>query len=144
VLLAAACTAAQPASAPPDQKEIRDYRLNMDVIDRSVRAFRAITGDPAAKKCGSSNGPGAATLDESEKRLNACPAALVHLKEAGVKPREFMIVTIALISDVTAVGMKKDGTLKRYPESLSPENAMFIGQNFEQVQAKMNAMASAK
>lgn len=139
VLIGAACAAAQSRSAPPDQKEIRDYRLNMDVIDRCVQAFKAISTDPAARKCGT-NGAGAATLDESEKRLNACPAAMAHLKDAGIKPREFMIVTVALISDVTAVGMKRSGTIKKYPDSLSPENAAFVEQNFSQVQAKMNAM----
>src|SRR5579862_637131 len=53
----------------PDTKEIRDYRLNMDVVQKYIRAFNIATGDAAAKKCFDNNPPGnAPTLDAGEKR----------------------------------------------------------------------------
>lgn len=122
----------------PDVKEIRDYRLNMDVIQRYIRAFKIVGADEAAKKCLDHNPPGdAPTLDAGEKLLNACPAAVGDLKTAAVKPREFLIVTAALIGDFMAVGMKKAGTIKEYPDSISPENAAFIEQNYDKLQTML-------
>lgn len=113
----------------PDLKEIRNYRLSMDVIQRYIRAFRIASTDAASKKCLDDNPPGnAPTLNAGEKQLNACPAVIGDLKTAAIKPREFLIVTGALIGDVMAVGMKKAGTIKEYPDFISPENAAFIEQ----------------
>jgi hypothetical protein len=122
----------------PDLKEIRDYRLNMDVIQRYLAAFKAINNDAAAKKCFDNNSSAdAQTLDDSEKRLNACPPAVADLKAAGLKPREFLIVTGALIGDFMAVGMKKSGAIKEYPDSISPENVAFIEQNYAKLQTML-------
>jgi hypothetical protein len=122
----------------PDVKEVRDYRLNMDVIERYIRAVKAAMADPAAKKCFDNNSPGdASSLDAGEKIINGCPAAVADLKTASIKPREFLIVTAALIGDVMAVGMKKAGTIKEYASSISPENAAFVEQNFDKLQGML-------
>ena len=146
-LLAAAGVAASQSRAKkandPDVKEIRDYRLNMDVIQRYMQSFKAINNDSAAKKCFDNNSPGnAPTLDAGEKILSACPPAVADLKAAGLKPREFLIVTGALIGDFMAVGMKKSGTIKEYPDSISPENAAFIEQNYAKLQAMLAPLTS--
>lgn len=120
----------------PDVKEMRDYRMSMDVIQRYVRAVDAVSKDPAAKKCSEANSPGnAPTLDAGEKLLKTCPPAVALLAASGFKPREFLVVTGALIGDVMAVGMKKSGTIKEYPPSISPQNAAFFEQNFDRIQA---------
>jgi len=128
----------------PDTKEIRDYRLNMDVVQKYIRAFNIATGDAAAKKCFDNNPPGnAPTLDAGEKLMNACPAAIADLKTAGIKPREFLIVTAALIGDFMMVGMKKSGTIKEYPAAaISPENAAFIEQNYDKLQTMLAPLTS--
>lgn len=125
----------------PDLKEFRDYRLNMDVIQRYVKAAKSATTDPATKPCFEKQSPGdAPTLDAGEKLINACPAAVADLRAAGLKPREFLILTGALIGDVMAVGMKKQGTIKQYPDSISPENAAFVEQNFDKIQAMLQSL----
>jgi hypothetical protein len=142
ILLAALVVTAQSKAKKddPDLKEIRDYRLSMDVVERYVRAVKGATSDSAAKKCFDNNSPGnAPNLDAGEKIINACPAAVADLKTAGIKPREFLIVTAALIGDVMAVGMKKAGTIKEYPSSISPENAAFVEQNFDKLQGMLAA-----
>jgi hypothetical protein len=139
-LFIAALAPAQSAKRAdtPDGKEIRDYRLNMDVIQRYLNAFQLVSNDAASKKCFASNPPGnAPTLDAGEKLLNSCPAAIAILKNAGLKPREFMVITGALFADYIAVGMKRQGTLKQYPATISPENAAFIDQNFDKLQTMM-------
>ena len=71
------------------------------------------------------------------KRLRACPGAAAILKTARIKPREFMVITGALFSDFIAVGLKRHGSAKEYPATISPENAAFIDQNFDKLQAMM-------
>ena len=44
-------------------------------------------------------------------------------------------MTGALLSDVMAVGMKKGRTIKAYPATISPENAAFLEQNYDKIQA---------
>lgn len=130
-------TAAQNAR---DLKEIRDYRLNMDVITRYVDAMKKVTADPGVKKCGDISS-GAGTLDAGEKNLNACAPATAILRAANLKSREFIVLTGALMGDMMAVGMKKQGAIKQYPTSLSPENAAFIEQNYAKLQAMLSGAA---
>ena len=144
ILLAAGAAAGQSRDKKaddPDLKEIRDYRLNMDVVQRFIKSFKLVSDDTAAKKCFDDKSPGnAPTLDAGEKIINACPAAVKDLGAAGVKPREFLIVTAALIGDFMAVGMKKSGTIKEYPPSISPENAAFIEQNYDKLEAMLRPL----
>jgi hypothetical protein len=141
ILLGAAGAGAQSRAkkaVDPDLKEIRDYRLNIDIVQKYIRSFQIASTDPAAKKCFDKNPPGnAPSLDEGEKIMNSCPAAVADLKTAGLKPREFLIITAAVIGDFMAVGMKKSGTIKEYPASISPENAAFIEQNYDKLQTML-------
>ena len=54
----------------PDVKEIRDYRLSMDIVDRYVRAVKSTIADPAAKKCFENNSPGNAPTWMRARRLS--------------------------------------------------------------------------
>ncbi len=51
--------------------------------------------------------------DAGEKIINAC-------RPAGIKPREFLIVTA--------------GDIKEYPSSIPPENAAFVEKNYDKLQ----------
>jgi hypothetical protein len=147
-LLTAGVAAAQPGAKKddgPDFKEIRDYRLNMDVAQKFVRAATAMRDDPAARKCLESNPPGKApTLDAGEKLLKACPPAVAAVNTAGLKPREFLIVTGSLFPDLMAVSMKKGGAIKEYPSSISPENAAFVEQNADKLAALLAPLMNSK
>jgi len=144
IVLAASAGAAQSRAKradSPDVKEMRDYRLNMDVIQRYTQAFKSASNDPGAKKCFENNPPGnAPSLDAGEKLINACPAAVASLNSAGIKPREFLVITGALIGDFMAVGMKKSGAIKEYPASISPENAAFIEKNYDKLQTMLSPL----
>jgi len=143
-MLAAGMLAAGSQSNDRDLKEIRDYRLSMDNIQRFLKAFQTITKDPATNKCMNDNPSGnGATLDASQKLLEACPAAMAAIKAQGLKPREFLILTGAIIGDFMAVSMKKAGQIKDYPPSISPENVAFIEQNFDKLQAMTQQMMSS-
>jgi len=67
---------------------------------------------------------------------------VADINAAAIKPREFLIVTGALIGDFMAVGMKKSGTIKEYPASISPENAAFVEQNYDKLQSMLTPVMS--
>jgi len=134
LLSAAPQTRAKNATNDPDLKEMRDYRLNMDVLQKYVNAYKAAMSDQKAQACFKNSPPGnAPTLDKGEKMITDCTAAVAALKSAGLKPREFLIITAQLIGDMMAVEMKKQGTIKEYPPAISPENAAFFEQNFDKI-----------
>ncbi len=144
-VLAAAFLGAAPQPAkrpdPPDMKEIRDYRLTMDNIQKFVAAFKVISKDPAVKKCEAANNAGnAATLDLGQKQLESCPAAVADIASQGLKPREFLLLTANVMGDFMAVGMKRAGQIKEYPSSISHENAAFVDQNFDKLKAMMDPL----
>ena len=54
-------------------------------------------------------------------------------KTGGIEPREFLIVMFVPLEGFTDLGLKKSGTIKEYPDSISPENAAFIERNFDKL-----------
>lgn len=139
-LLAAVALSAAPQAgkkSDPDVKEMRDYRLSLDKIQKFADATKALMKDPAVAKCTENSGPAgnAATLNEGEKKLAACPAAMSIIKAQSLQPREYLILTAHVIGDMMAVEMKKQGTIKQYPDVISPENASFLEQNQDKIKA---------
>jgi hypothetical protein len=120
----------------PDMREIRDYRLSLEKIQKYIDASKALQKDPAASACFKDKPPGnQATIDLGQKQIEACPAAVADMKSAGLTPREFLVLTGSLIGNVFAMEMKRQGTIKQYPDSVSPENAAFLDQNYDKVKA---------
>jgi len=146
-MLAAGMLGAAPQagkrSDSPDAKEIRDYRLSMESLQKFVAAFKVMSKDDAVAKC-SKDGPSgnAETLDASQKRLEGCPAAIADLNAQGLKPREFPILTAHAMGDFMAVTLKKAGQLKQYPPSISPENADFLEFNYDKLKVVLAPMTS--
>ena len=130
-----------PAAADnnPDLIEARKYTLTMDKIEKLAASMDAINkltaSDPALKsKMDADNG--SKPIDQRAKDIDTNfpqVAAIIH--SHGLTTREFMVVTIAYINDVTFVGMKKQGMIKDYPpNSITPENAAFVEANFDKLQ----------
>ena len=121
-------------STPADDKEMRDYRLTMDKVQKYVAAATAMRADAKSSQCLKENNVSAApTLDAFEKKFNNCPSAVAHVKDAGLAPREMMVMTAVLVGGVMMAGMKKAGQLPKYPAFISPENAAFIEKNAEKL-----------
>lgn len=124
---------AKTAGNDPDLKEMRDFRLSMDNIQKYVAAFKALSNDPTAT-CLKDNPPGnAKTLAEGAKIIANCGHAAADIRGAGLKSHDFNVMTGALLGDVMAVQMKKQGAIKSYPDTISPENAAFLEQNYDKV-----------
>ncbi len=135
-LLATLSMAVTPlrAGTPADDKEMRDYRLTMEKVQKYVTAATAIQADSKASQCMKENELGKApSLDAFEKKFNNCPSAVAIVKGAGLAPRELMVISAVLLSGMMLVGMKKAGQIQKYPPSISPENAAFLEKNADKI-----------
>ena len=130
------------ADNDPDIRELRDYRLSMDALQKFSNAYKSMMGDAKAQMCFKDSPPGnEKTLDLGEKKLNECPAAVADIKAAGLKPREFLVLTAHILGAMVAVELKKSGQIKAYPaDTISPENAAFLDQNYEKMKTLLGPL----
>ena len=139
VMLGAA-QAGKAAGGDPDATEVYNYRLTMDKIQKAAAATDAInkylSANPAVKSQMDGEDQNGKTLDERAKNLDTkYPQVAAIIKSHGLTTREDILVTQAFISGIMMVGMKKQGVIKDYPpNSVSPQNAAFLEQNFDKLQ----------
>jgi hypothetical protein len=139
----------KPADANSDDTEIRNYRLTMDKIQKAANATEAIgkllAANPTLKKQMDEENGNSQTIDQSVKFLDTkCPQCSEVIKSNGLTTHEYIVVSFAFIRDTMMVGMKKEGMIKDYPpNSITPENATFIEQNFDKLKDLAVKMAPA-
>ena len=143
-----ATTLASAAPPPdPDQKEITAFHLSMDNISKFGNASAALLkltrDNPDLKKQmeaeDSKNKTVQSTVDVMEKKY---PAAAAAIRAAGLSTRDFVVMTGTIMSTTMAVGMKKQGMLKEIPDTVSPENAAFVEQNYDKINSMLTKMMS--
>ncbi len=132
--------AQSPGDNSPDLVEARKYTLTMDKVQKLIAAFDAVNkltaANPALKaKMDADSGPNL-TIDQRAKSIDTnYPQVAAAIHAQSLTTREFIVVSIAFINDVTFVGMKRSGMIKDYPpNSVTPENAAFVEANFDKLQ----------
>ncbi len=124
----------------PDLIEVRKYTLTMPKIENLAAATDAINkmvaADPSLKQKMDAEPDTNKTLDQKVRNIDTnFPQVAAVLHSHGLTTREYLLVTLAFINDVTFVGMKKQGMIKDYPpNSVTPENAAFVEANFDKLQ----------
>ncbi len=78
----------------------------------------------------------AKTLSEMEAQVRKVPAMARALASAGLAPREYSKIMMAMVPAAMAAGMKKSGLLKTLPKEFNAENVKFI----EDHEAELTAM----
>ena len=78
----------------------------------------------------------AKTLSEMEAQVRKVPAMARALASAGLSPREYSKIMLAMVPAAMAAGMKKSGLLKTLPKEVNAENVKFI----EDHEAELAAM----
>lgn len=140
--------AAQRGNPPadPDSKEYRSYRLTMENVGKFVAASKALVrlshDNPDLEKDMESQSD-ARTIEDAVRTTEKYPAVTAAIKSAGLTTRDFVVMTGTLMGAEMAVGMKKQGQIKQYPPSVSPENAAFVEQNWDRLNAMMKAVAES-
>lgn len=145
ILLTAGANAQnRKSSDDADQKEIYNYVLTMDKVQRMANATKELEAlakqHPELKDTGSAN-----TLSETVAKLQKYPEAVAVIKKNGFTPREYTVGFMTLVQASMAVGFKKSGTYKEYPPKMlqlvSKQNLDFVEQHWDEIQ-KLTKMDS--
>ena len=145
-MMVVAAQAGKAAGGDPDAAEVYNYHLTMDKIQKAAAATDAINkylaANPAVKSQMDGEDNSGKTIDQQAKILDTkYPQAAAIIKSNGLTTREDILVTRVFITGVMFVGMKKQGAIKDYPpNSLSPQNAAFLEQNFDKLQGLAGKM----
>jgi hypothetical protein len=122
----------------PDTVEIRQYRLNMDKVEKAASAtqefYQLISSNPALKAQVDAEDTDMSLNDKVRTYETKFPQAIAILHRNGLATREYIVVCLAMMNDVMIVGMKKQGSIKDYPaNSITPENAAFVEANYDKL-----------
>ena len=66
------------------------------------------------------------TLADMEAKVKTSPVMMRALGKAGLTPREYAKMSLAMVTSAMYAGMQKAGLLKELPKEASPENVKFI------------------
>ena len=146
---AAAQTPDEKASAEAEKKDVKNFVLTADKLDKYEAAVKAINkvqkDNPAIKK----------QMDDEDSRnpsiTVAGSVAMIEqytpianaIKGAGLTPRDFVVMTYTLINAAAAVQMKKVGTIKEYPDTVLPENISLVDKNYDRIKKIFNSEPDA-
>jgi hypothetical protein len=140
--------AGSPGDDNPDVVEVRHYHLTLDKAEKTGTAMQSINqliaSNPslsAAMDAGSDTTGKKPITQQAQDIDTKYPqvAAIIHAN--GLATREFIVITGAIINDAGFVGLKKQGLISSYPaNSIIPENAALVEQNWDKFQAIMAKM----
>jgi hypothetical protein len=143
-LLAAAHAQTTKRQDDPDQKELYNYVLTMDKIQKLDAATKGLE-DLSKKHPEVKDESDAKSLNDMAQKFQKYPDAMAVLAKNSITPREYAVGLMTLMQAGMAVGMKKSGTYKEYPPELlkvvSKPNLEFVEQHWDVIQ-KMNQRAS--
>ena len=121
---AAAQTPDEKASAEAEKKDVKNFVLTADKLDKYEAAVKAINkvqkDNPSIKKQmddEDSRNP-SNTIAGSVALIEKYPPIANAIKGAGLTPHDFVVMTYTLINSAAAVQMKKVGTIKEYPDTV--------------------------
>jgi hypothetical protein len=144
-IAAAAQTQDDKDSAEAEKKEVKNFVLTTDKLDKYEAAVKAVhkvqKDNPSLKKQmddDDSRNP-SNTIAGSVATIEKYPPTAKAIKDAGLSPRDFVVMTYTLINSAAAVQMKKAETIKEYPDSVLPENAAFVDKNYERIKKIFNS-----
>ena len=146
---AAAQTPDEKASAEAEKKDVKNFVLTADKLDKYEAAVKAIykvqKENPAIKKQmddEDSRNP-SITIAGSVAMIEKYPPIANAIKGARLTPRDFVVMTYTLINAAAAVQMKKVGTIKEYPDTVLPENISLVDKNYDRIKKIFNSEPDA-
>jgi hypothetical protein len=147
--VAAVQTPDEKASEEAEKKDVKNFVLTADKLDKYEAAVKAINkvqkDTPAIKKQmddEDSQNP-SITIAGSVALIEKYPPIANAIKGAGLTPHDFVVMTYTLINSAAAVQMKKVGTIKEYPDTVLPENISFVDKNYERIKKIFNSDTDA-
>ncbi len=141
VIVLSVCLTAM--AADPDPVEIKAFALTMEKVNKFGNASRALieTGqDRAISEEVAKYDPDSKTITATVLAMQRHPKAIAAIEGAGLTPREYAVMGLALMTSVLMVTMKRRGAIKAIPPSVSAENAAFVEQNYDAIQKLMQSL----
>jgi hypothetical protein len=141
---------AAAAQAEEDLEDVSKYRLNMEKIDKYLAAQRnlatkAASLTPAQRAAMEAKNENAsdpnASLDDMVKRIESEPMMVGAIRDAGLSPREFTMITISLMQTGMAAAVAKmrptdnQDSLIRAMKA-NPDNIKFYNENEAEITRK--------
>jgi len=143
-------------SADEQLADIAEYRLTMDRYDKYATAQRNIflkasKLSPAERQAMEARNDGRddsdATLDQMVRNVEAEPLMVAAVREAGLSPREFTMITMAMMQTAMAAGVAKmrpndnQDSLIRAMKA-NPANVKFLLDNEAELTRKQKVLAA--
>jgi hypothetical protein len=151
---AAAPAASSSPSGEEDLATVTNYRLSMDKIDKYMAAQRNLAMkakdmSPAERAAMEARGDDAgnadASLDDMTKKIESEPIMVAAIKDAGLSPREFTLITISMMQSGMAAAVAKmrprdnQDSLIRAMKA-NPENVKFYNEHEAEITQKGKAL----
>lgn len=137
------------AQVEAEKNEVKNFVLTADNLDKYAAAVKGIRkvqkDDPVLKKQmddDNSRNPNN-TIAGSVATIEKYPPVVDALKNAGLPPRDFVVMTYTLINSAAAVQMRKSGAIKEYPDSVLPDNASFVEKNYDRISKIFNSTSDS-
>jgi type IV secretory pathway VirB10-like protein len=137
------------AQVEAEKNEVKNFVLTTDKLDKYADAVKAIRkvqkDDPALKKkMDDDNAKNPSnTIADSVANIEKYPTVADALKNAGLPPRDFVVMTYTLINAAAEVQRKKAGTIQEYPDSALPENVSFVEKNYDRIKKIFNGASDS-
>ena len=148
--------AASNKTADEDLADITKYRLSMDKIDKYLAAQRNMAQKAkdltpaqraAMEQRNENDGDPNQSLDEMVRRIEKEPMMVDAIKDAGLSPREFTMITISMMQTAMAAGVAKmrpndnqDSLIREM--KANPDNIKFYNENEAEITRKSTQLAA--
>lgn len=136
------------AQVQAEKNEVKNFVLTSDKLDKYAAAVNAIRkvqkDDPALKKkMDDDNAKNPSnTIADSVANIEKYPAVADALKNAGLPPQDFVVMTYTLINAAAEVQKKKAGRAQD-PDSALPENVTFVEKNYDRIKKIFNGASDS-
>ena len=152
---AAPAPSATSSSADADLADVASYRLTMERIDRYYAAQRNVAlkvqamspAERAAMDSVEDTNDGSASLDDIARKIERTPVMAAAVREAGLSPREFATITVAMMQAAMASSVlqmrpkdNQDSLVREMKASM--ENIRFLREHETALKQKQEAMAA--
>jgi hypothetical protein len=146
--------AAAPASSGDDLADVTSYRLTMDKLDKFYAAQRNLAlkakamspeEREAMRRDDSDEASGSGSLDDLVRRIESVPQMRDAIRDAGLSPREYAVLTMSLLQSGMAASVIKMRP-KDDPDSLAREmqanieNVRFVQEHEAELTRRQKAL----
>jgi hypothetical protein len=137
--------AKRAASDDADQKELYNYVLTLDKIQRFAGVQKDLEAleksNPQLAKTMDSDDSNGKNISQLAQNMEKYPPVIAVLRKNGLTTREYAVGILTLMQAGMAVGFKKAGTYKEYPPEMlklvSPANLAFVEQHYADITKAM-------